>query len=202
MSTIQALQHAAETRRSIYTLNKRLPGGEAQVLDIVEHALRHTPSAFNSQSVRLVVLFGAEHEKLWELTCAALRALVPAETFADTEAKMQRFRAAAGSVLFFEDQQVIQALQQRFPLYADSFPEWSGHSAAMHQYAIWTGLAAAGLGANLQHYSPVIAAQVAAAWDIPTHWTLGAQLVFGGIEAPAGEKTQQPLPPRLRVHGL
>ena len=60
------LQQAAETRRSVYTLNKQLPLSAAETAQIVEHAVKHTPSAFNSQSTRVVVLFGAEHEKLWQ----------------------------------------------------------------------------------------------------------------------------------------
>ena len=72
----------------------------------------------------------------------------------------------------------------------------------MHQYAIWTTLAAAGIGANLQHYNPLIDAEVAKAWDIPDNWQLRAELVFGGIAAPAGEKKYEDIAPRLRVHGL
>ena len=58
------LQQAAETRRSIYALNKQLPLSAAETVQIVEHAVKHTPSSFNSQSTRVVVLFGTEHEKL------------------------------------------------------------------------------------------------------------------------------------------
>lgn len=202
MSSLQAFQQAAETRRSVYALNKQLPIAPGQVVQIVEHAVRHTPSAFNSQSSRLVVLFGADHEKLWDITADALRQIVPADTFAPTEAKLNGFKAAAGTVLFFEDQRVVKDLQARFALYAEHFPTWAAHSDAMHQYAIWTALAAAGVGANLQHYAPVIAPQVAQAWNIPADWTMTAQLVFGGIAAPAGEKSFVPLSERLRVHGL
>ena len=168
---------------------------------IVEHAVLHTPSSFNSQSTRVVVLFGAEHEKLWQFAEDALRAIVPAESFEPTAQKMAMFKAAAGSVLFFEDQSVIQGLQQQFAAYADGFPVWGEHANAMHQYAVWTTLAAAGVGANLQHYNPLIDKAVAAEWDIPANWTLRAQLVFGGIAAPAGEKTFAPVAERLRVFG-
>ena len=72
----------------------------------------------------------------------------------------------------------------------------------MHQYAIWTTLAAAGIGANLQHYNPLIDAEVAKTWDIPDNWQLRAELVFGGIAAPADEKKYEDIAPRLRVHGL
>lgn len=202
MTALQTLQHTAETRRSIYALNKQLPIAPAQVTDIIEHALRHTPSAFNSQATRLVVLFGAEHDKLWDITLNELKKIVPAENFAPTQDRINAFKAAAGSVLFFEDQIVVQELQTRHPLYAENFPIWSDHANAMHQYAIWTALAAVNIGANLQHYNPLIDAEVARTWQIPAHWTLRAQLVFGGIAAPAAEKSYAPLPERLKVYGL
>ena len=69
---------------SVYALNRELPLPPGEIVATIEHALRHAPSAFNSQSTRLLVLFGAEHEKLWDLTTDALRAVVPAEAFAPT----------------------------------------------------------------------------------------------------------------------
>ncbi|WP_274570787.1 nitroreductase family protein [Neisseria leonii] len=200
--TYQTVQQAAETRRSVYALNRNLPLPAAEVADIVKHAVLHTPSSFHSQSTRVVVLFGAEHEKLWQFAEDALRAVVPAENFAATEQKLNMFKAAAGSVLFFEDQDVVKSLQEKFPTYADNFPVWAEHTDAMHQYAVWTTLAAAGIGANLQHYNPLIDAAVAREWQIPATWTLRAQMVFGGIGQAAGEKTFAPLEGRFAVHGL
>lgn len=199
--TYQTLQQAAETRRSVYALNKNLTLPAGEVAAIIEHAVKHTPSSFNSQSTRVVVLFGAEHEKLWQFAEDALRAVVPAAQFEPTAQKLAMFKAAAGSVLFFEDQDVVKGLQAQFPTYADNFPVWAEHSDAMHQYAVWTTLAAAGIGANLQHYNPLIDAAVAREWNIPASWTLRAELVFGGIAAAASEKAYAPLEGRFKVYG-
>ncbi|WP_373740778.1 nitroreductase family protein [Neisseria sp.] len=199
--TYQTLQTAAQTRRSIYALNKNLPLSNAEVVKIIEHAVLHTPSSFNSQSTRVVVLFGAEHEKVWGFVEDALRAIVPADQFEPTKQKLDMFKAGAGTVLFFEDQNVVKGLQEQFPSYAANFPVWAEHADAMHQYAVWTTLAAAGIGANLQHYNPLPDAAIAKEWNIPENWTLRAQMVFGGIAAPAGEKTFQPLEERLKVFG-
>ncbi|EGK09377.1 nitroreductase family protein [Kingella kingae] len=200
--SVQVLQQIAEIRRSVYALNKDLPIAASEVAKIVEHAIKHTPSSFNSQSTRAVVLFGAEHEKLWDIAINELRKIVPAGNFQPTEDKLNMFKAAAGSVLFFEDQKVVKGLQEQFVAYAANFPVWADHADAMTQYAIWTTLAAAGVGANLQHYNPVIDAEVAKTWNIPADWTLRAQLVFGGIAAPAGEKAFNPIEERFQVHGL
>lgn len=200
--THQILQQTARIRRSVYALDKTLPLPAEEVAAIVEHTVLHTPSSFNSQSTRVVALFGTEHEKLWQLTENALRQIVPADKFAPTAQKLAGFAAAAGTVLFFEDQAVVHGLQEQFPSYADNFPVWAEHTDAMHQYAVWTTLAAAGIGANLQHYNPVIDQAVAREWQIPADWTLRAQLVFGGIAAPAGDKQFAPLDKRFKVYGL
>ena len=177
-------------RRTQYALGRNLPLSEAEVDALIRQAMRVAPSSFNSQSSRAVILFGAASEKLWRvITKETLRPMVPADAFASTDAKMDAFAAGAGTVLFYEDQDVIKELQQKFPLYADNFPIFSEHSAGMAQYAVWTALAEAGIGASLQHYAPLIDAEVARTWDVPASWKLRAQMPFGSNEAPFPEKT-------------
>jgi hypothetical protein len=110
-----------QSRRSIYPLTKDLPIAASRVQSIISESLLHVPSSFNSQSNRAVVLLGAEHEKLWDLTAEVLRGIVPADAWEATGKKMAMFRAAAGTALFFEDQDVVQGMQARFPLYADRY---------------------------------------------------------------------------------
>ena len=122
--TYSVLQQAAETRRSIYALNNTLPLSNEEVTKIIEHAVLHTPSSFNSQSARVVVLFGEEHAKVWHFVEEALRAVVPAEQFEATAQKLNLFKAGAATVLFFEDQDVVKGLQEQFPSYEANFPIW------------------------------------------------------------------------------
>ena len=200
--SVETLHNIAETRRSIYMLNDQLPVSKDEVVKLVEHAVLHTPSSFNSQSSRLVVLFGEDHQKLWQITEDLLRAMVnDDEKFKSTADKMAMFKAGAGTILYFEDQSVVKGLQEQFPLYAHNFPVWAEHTSAMHQYAIWNALAALNIGANLQHYNGVIDEKVAQTWNIDSNWKLIAQMVFGGITAPAGEKTFEPIEKRLKVYG-
>lgn len=180
---------AIKQRRTQYALGKTLPVAPEAVVEIVRDAVKHAPSSFNSQSSRVVVLFGEESNKLWSIAKESLRKIVPAEAFAQTEAKLDSFDAGAGTVLFFEDQNVVKGLQEQFALYADNFPIWSEQASGMAQHAVWTALANAGIGASLQHYSPLIDADVAQTWDIPSSWKLRAQMPFGSNEAPFGEKT-------------
>ena len=202
MSNLQELQQVAEKRRSIYALSNQLPVSNDEVVKLVEHAILHTPSAFNSQSARIVVLFGDDHNKLWDITEETLKAIVgDEEKFKGTKDKIAGFRAGAGTVLFFEDKGVVRSMQEAAPLYADKFPIWSHQTSAMHQYVIWTALASLDIGANLQHYNPVIDQRVAEAWNIAEDWELNAQMVFGAIEQPAGDKAFKPVEERMKVFG-
>jgi len=202
MSDLTTLQQLAEKRRSIYALSNQLPVANDEIVKIVEHAILHTPSSFNSQSTRIVVLFGDDHRKLWDMTEDTLREIVgDEEKFKSTKERVNGFRNGAGTVLFFEDQAVVRGMQEAAPLYADNFPIWASQTSAMHQYVIWTALASIDVGANLQHYNPVIDQKVTSAWDIDKDWTLNAQLVFGTIEQPAGEKAFKPVEERMKVFG-
>ncbi len=202
MSDLKTLQQLAEKRRSIYALSNQLPVSNDEIVKLVEHAVLHTPSAFNSQSTRIVVLFGDDHNKLWQMTEDTLRDIVDnEEQFAATKKKMNGFKAGAGTVMFFEDHSVIRDMQAAAPLYADKFPIWSHQTSAMHQYVIWTALASINVGANLQHYNPIIDKKVANEWNIDEHWELNAQMVFGAIEQPAGDKEFKPVADRMQVFG-
>ena len=202
MSNLKTLQQLAEKRRSIYALSNQLPVSNDEIVKLVEHAVLHTPSAFNSQSTRIVVLFSEDHKKLWDITEETLKVIVgDDEKFQGTKDKIAGFRAGAGTVLFFEDKGVVRNMQEAAPLYADKFPIWAHQTSAMHQYVIWTALASLDIGANLQHYNPVIDQRVADAWDIAEDWELNAQMVFGAIEQLAGDKAFQPVEERMKVFG-
>ena len=114
-----SLLELIKNRRSYYPLTKDVPLSNARIQEIFEQAVQHVPSSFNSQSNRAVILFGAEHDKLWDMTADVLAAIVPPENWAPTAAKMAMFKAAAGTILFFEDQEVVQGMQARFASYAD-----------------------------------------------------------------------------------
>ncbi|CAM3735049.1 nitroreductase family protein [Bordetella sputigena] len=195
-----AFLEALKRRRTQYALGRKLPLSHDAVTTLIQEAIKHTPSSFNSQSSRAVILFGAQSVKLWDIAKDALRKIVPADAFAATEKKLDSFAAGAGTVLFFEDQDVVKSLQEKFPLYADNFPVWSEQSGGMAQLSVWSTLANAGIGASLQHYNPLIDEAVAKEWNIPASWKLRAQMPFGSNEAPFNEKAFMDDAQRFRVH--
>lgn len=197
-SSQQFLQSLKE-RRSIYAISKEEVISQEKIEEIIAEAIKYTPTAFNSQSGRVVVLFGAEHDKFWNLTEDELRKVVPAEAFQPTEEKMAAFRNGSGTVLFFEDQNVVKGLQEQFALYADKFPQYSDHAAGMLQLIVWTALSEEGIGASLQHYQPLVNEFVQKEWNIPESWDLVAQMPFGKPVAEAAGKEFQAIDERMKV---
>ena len=191
---------AVQARRTYYGIGKNVQVAETAIEQAVAAAVKHAPSAFNSQSARVLVLFGAQHDALWSLTKEALRNIVPADQFAATEQRIDSFGSGYGSVLYFEDQSVVGALQEKFALYKDNFPLWSLQSSGMLQFVVWTALEELGLGASLQHYNPLIDDAVRTRWNVPADWKLLAQMPFGSREAAPNEKEFQPLDGRLKVY--
>ena len=190
---------AVQARRSIYGLSKEVSISDEKILELVNHAVKYSPTAFNSQSSRVIVLFGEQHDRLWDITKEALRKIVPTDKFAPTEDKMNSFRSAYGTVLYFEDQSIIEGLQEQFALYKDNFPVWSQQASGMLQFVIWTSLELEGLGASLQHYNPIVDEEVKKEWAVPGSWKLIAQMPFGAPTAQPDEKQFQPLEERIKV---
>ncbi|MFS0726988.1 nitroreductase family protein [Paenibacillus sp. 1P07SE] len=186
-------------RRSYYAISSEAVIGDDKLEQIIGDAVNYTPSSFNSQSSRVVILLGEHHHKLWNIAKETLRAIVPADSFAATEERLAGFDSGYGTILFFEDQEVINGLQEQFPTYQDNFPIWSNQSGGMLQFVVWTALTAEGYGASLQHYNPLIDEQVKAEWGLPENWKLLAQMPFGKQEAQPGEKEFAPLETRLKV---
>lgn len=190
---------AIADRRSYYGISKEPVISDQSIKELMEQALKHTPSAFNSQSARIVLLLGKNHDKLWDITKDILRGLLDPEQFPSTEEKLNSFRAGYGTVLFFEDSRVVESLQSQFPTYRDNFPVWSQQSSGMLQYVVWTALELEGFGVSLQHYSELIESRVKSEWNITQEWKLIAQMPFGKPTADPAEKQYQPTESRLLV---
>jgi predicted oxidoreductase (fatty acid repression mutant protein) len=195
----KSFNEVVKARRSIYGISKEKVASDEAILKLVRHAVKYAPSSFNSQSARVVILLGKEHDKLWAFTKEILQKVVPAESFAVTEEKLNAFGKGYGTILYFEDQSTVQGLQERFALYKDNFPKWSLESSGMLQYIIWSALEAEGFGASLQHYDPLIDEQVKAVWKIPDSWKLLGEMPFGKPVAEAVPKTFLPLDERIKV---
>lgn len=191
---------ALEHRRSYYSIGSESPVQDEEVVHIIRTAVKNVPSAFNSQSTRIVLLLDEEHKRLWDIVKNTLKQRLSPAAFGKTEAKIDGcFAAGHGTVLYFEDKEVVEKLQAAFPLYSENFPVWSQHTSAMHQLAIWTMLDDAGLGASLQHYNPLIDDEVRRTWNLPESWALVAEMPFGTPLAGPETKEFRELSERIKI---
>lgn len=195
------LYTAMKNRRTRYDITNASPITDERIQEILADAITYTPSAFHSQSSRAILLLGERHQKLWDIVMETLRARVPAEKFAPTEAKIQSFAAGHGTILYFEDMNTVTAMQENVPNYAENFPIWSNQSAGMLQYAVWTSLSQEGFGASLQHYNPIIDDDVKTEFKVPDGWKLLAQMPFGVPSGQPNDITYKPIEERLMVQG-
>lgn len=190
---------ALELRRSQYAISNVQAVDDETLVRLVGHAVDFTPSAFDSQSQRAILLLDAKHADFWNIVLAALRDVVPAKDFPRSEAKIASFAAGRGTILFFDDQAVTQGLMSAYPLYKDNFAVWYHQHAGMLQSNVWIALAEVGYGASLQHYNELIEETVRKEFDIPVSWKLLAQMPFGTVVRPAKPKVFQPLEKRFLV---
>lgn len=188
-------------RRSVYALDGDSPLEDTEIRRIAEQALLYCPSAFHSQTGRILLLFGEEHHALWGIVMSSLEERVPAERFPKTREKILSFDRAHGTFVFFEEQQTLRDLEERYPKYAHNVPHWACQSTGMLQYMVWASLAQAGLGASLQHYNELIEEEVRTTWDLSDTWKLISQMPFGRILEPPKQKEYLPLDIRLDVRG-
>ena len=179
-------------RRSQYSLTKKLPVSRETVEETIRSVTALVPDAFNCRSARVVVAFGEKHDEFWKRVDEALSGKISPE-------KMDGFKNGAGTILYFYDQDVTRGLQEKFPRYADRFPLWAREANGMLQISIWTALRDLGIGANLQHYNPVIDNMVREMFGVPESWLLIGQMPFGAIAGPASDKAGEDIDLRVKV---
>ncbi|GAV48551.1 hypothetical protein ZYGR_0K00560 [Zygosaccharomyces rouxii] len=179
MSAVTPCLKAIASRRTIYALKPELPNhvNIQDVQNVVEAIIKDTPTAFNSQVNRAIILTGAEHKRVWDET---------ANSIEDESGKMRPVSArdeAFGTVVFFTDDMTTEKLQAQYPACASVFPQLADHSSGAAQIQTWTVLRQMGIGGHLQHYNGYIKAALPK--SVPLEWQVHSQLVFG---LPADDK--------------
>lgn len=99
MASTTSLIDGFRARRSIHTLSSESTIPDSRIKELVQDTILHTPSPFNAQSARLVVLVGDEHKKLWDIAAEAAKATAPPDVFEKLyRPRCDMFRAGYGSV--------------------------------------------------------------------------------------------------------
>jgi predicted oxidoreductase (fatty acid repression mutant protein) len=179
-----SLSVAAEQRRSHRALEAKSPVPDRVVIELAHHAILHIPSAHNNQAARMTILFGDDHRKLWTIISKTLLNKIGPERFeGHTEQRMAAFSNSYGTILFWDDVAVANDMNEiSSSMHKEQIDEWVQQSQGMHQYYVWLALDALGLGANIQHYNPIIDEEVQQTWNVPSTWKLKGQMVFGMVK--------------------
>lgn len=181
-----------KTRRSIYILNDQLPVSQAIVAGRIKEAISLSPTAFMMQDIHAVILTGDNHKKLWgKIVYNTLQKIVPAEAFKRTEIKLNTFSQATGTILLLRDLEAVEQMRKEYATYANEMDNWSWQDLGIAMVNIWSSLAEINVGANIQHYNPLIDDEVKATWNIPANYQLVGQMVYGGIVSRPGDKERK-----------
>lgn len=189
------IKDSLKQRRSYYSINKSLPMEAIKIIEDIQEITTLIPDAFNMKSSRIVIALNKKQDILWDTIYTAFNGAI-------SEEKINSFKAGAGTILYFYDQDVITKMQEQFPTYAANFPIWAMQSSGMLQLSIWTNLREKGIGASLQHYNPVIDQAISSLFDLPDNYILVAQMPFGGIIEEPEQKEAEDISMRVKIFGL
>lgn len=133
-------------RRSIRTLKDGAVSDET-IRQIVE-AGRWSPTSYNSQPVRMVVL-KERHKEFWDFAEAQLRAKLEGAQLERAVSRLPGYRAGIFSILFFEDTSV--AANTPPGANPEVWKSFAVQAMGIAQANVWNAVAAAGLATSNQH---------------------------------------------------
>ncbi|KAJ7134480.1 nitroreductase family protein [Mycena epipterygia] len=106
---------AIAVRRSNYTITPKSSVSDEKLEAIIKSCVLHCPTAFNTQSSRAVLVIGAENTKLWKMISESALKGLEGEQRASMQGRLTAFGGGYGSVMFFEDQAVIDNITAKMP---------------------------------------------------------------------------------------
>lgn len=190
-----------ETRRTQYAIGNNTDLSNEEIAERLTEIVKDVPTAFNSQTSRIAIVFGEDNVKLWDHILDVQKDVLQGEMWDMMSGVMEGAKNGVGTVLFFED---LDAVEQ-MPVNGDRGEAYKQNNNANTQYATWLGLTELGLGGSLQHfnvgYEQGFDKSVKELLDLPERWELQAQLPFGSIEGENGEKEYIADNERVRIIG-
>lgn len=178
----------AEKRRSIYALGTDSNYSKKDIENRIREVVKQVPSAFNSQTTRVVVLFDSANEKFWNHIYDVQQNVLEGEMWDMMSGIITGAKNGIGTVLFFEDKEAVEGM----PAQGVRQEAYKQNNNANAQYAVWLALAEMDLGASLQHfnvgYEQGFDKGTKEMFNLPESYEMLAQMPFGSVEQQAGEK--------------
>lgn len=98
-SLATAISDGFRGRRSIYSLTNESTISDERLEELITEVVKHTPSSFNSQTTRIVVLLKEENQRVWEIAREVASSTVPPELYEKLyKNRIGMSRAAYGTV--------------------------------------------------------------------------------------------------------
>lgn len=120
-------------RRSIYAIGKNIELNNEEITELIEGAVKNSPTAFNSQTVRAVITFGESSERVWDIVLDELRKVVKDDdAFLKTKEKIATFKAGLGTVLYFTETAIVKKLEKIFRVTPTILPIGRNKASAAH----------------------------------------------------------------------
>lgn len=190
-----------KNRRTTYAISNQTELTHSEIVARIREVVKDVPTANNSQTTRVVVVFGEENVKLWDHIFNIQKDVMQGAMWDMMSGVMQAAKGGVGTILFFEDNEAVEkniGKNERATVYKQ-------HNDANTQYALWLALTELGLGANLQHmnigFEQGFDKSIKEMFDLPASYEMVAQMPFGSIQAKAGEKTYIDTNEQVRVIG-
>lgn len=177
-----------EKRRSIYALGTDSQYSKKEIADRIREVVKQVPTAFNSQTTRVVVLFDEANNRFWDHIYDVQKGVLEGETWDMMSGIMTGAKNGIGTVLFFEDKDAVNEM----PAKGIRQEAYKQNNNANAQYAVWLALAEMDLGASLQHfnvgYEQGFDKGTKEMFNLPESYEMLAQMPFGSVEQAVGEK--------------
>ena len=176
------LSELVKNRRSQYAIGNNTDLTNEEIAERITQIVRDVPTASNSQTTRIAIVFGEENVKLWDHILDVQKDVMPEEMWGMMSGVMEGAKGGVGTVLFFEDLDAVE----KMPTSPARVEVYKQNNNANAQYATWLALTDLGLGGSLQHmnvgYEQGFDKSVKELLGLPERWEMQAQMPFGSIE--------------------
>lgn len=187
-TSVEGYLDYVKQRRSIRNL-RHDDVSDATIRHIVE-AARWSPSSFNSQPVRLVVL-KARHGEFWDFAEEQLRAKLTGDQLTRALSRLPGYRAGVFTLLFFEDSTV--AANPPAGANPTVWQSFAVQAIGIAQVNVWNAVAAAGLATSDQHINYQIGDEALRSFlDLPETWVSYCVFPVGYPNETPAEGTRKP----------
>ena len=176
------LSELVKNRRSQYAIGNNTDLTNEEIAERITQIVRDVPTASNSQTTRIAIVFGEENVKLWDHILDVQKDVMPEEMWGMMSGVMEGAKGGVGTILFFEDLDAVE----KMPTSPARVEVYKQNNNANAQYATWLALTDLGLGGTLQHmnvgYEQGFDKSVKELLGLPERWEMQAQMPFGSIE--------------------